>query len=275
MKHQNRLVGTAYMLSVLILLLLLNACNRGQTPDMLPTVVDPESLPTDIAMTQNAPPAGFETVSFPLIDAGLNLLPGWRYEVTLGFDGTFARTPRETEASAQIRVWFNQLASARRVVFETEGELIGQEENVVTEAVQMGPDAFLVLDDICQTNATEAAAAAAGLGAGQLIGGVNHATPTGRSAVLNGVQAWQYQFATEDLNLPTIRLSDGGRLVSSTAGELWVAPEHNVVVRFYVNLEVENAVMFDRQLPVTGQVIIRYDLFDVGVVPNISVPFGC
>ena len=47
------------------------------------------------------------------------------------------------------------------------------------------------------------------------------------------------------------------------------------VVRFYVNLDVENAFIFDRQLPVTGQVILRYDLYDIGVVPNITVPFGC
>jgi hypothetical protein len=61
----------------------------------------------------------------------------------------------------------------------------------------------------------------------------------------------------------------------SEQGEIWVAPEHNVVVRFYVTLNVQNAIVFDRQLPVTGQVIIRYDLFDIGVVPNISIPFGC
>ncbi|MBZ0300114.1 MAG: hypothetical protein K8J31_10250, partial [Anaerolineae bacterium] len=92
-------------------------------------------------------------------------------------------------------------------------------------------------------------------------------------ATLNSQEAWQYQFATEDLNLPAIRLDDDGTL--NATGELWVAPESNVVVRFYVNLDVENAFIFDRQLPVTGQVILRYDLYDIGDVPNITIPFGC
>ena len=84
---------------------------------------------------------------------------------------------------------------------------------------------------------------------------------------------WQYRFETEDLNLPSIRLDENGTLAAN--GELWVAPERDTVVRFYVNLDVENAFIFDRQLPVSGQVIVRYDLYDIGNVPNITIPFGC
>jgi hypothetical protein len=97
---------------------------------------------------------------------------------------------------------------------------------------------------------------------------------TSLRATLNGEEAWQYTFTASDLNLPSIRLSDEGQLILN-GGELWVAPEHNAVVRFHVNLEVTNAILFDRALPVTGQVIIRYDLYDIGVAPNITVPFGC
>jgi hypothetical protein len=92
-------------------------------------------------------------------------------------------------------------------------------------------------------------------------------------ATLNGEEAWQYRFESADLVLPSIRLDVDGTLAAN--GEMWVAPEHNAVVRFYVNLDVENAFIFDRQLPVSGQVILRYDLYDIGVAPSLTVPFGC
>jgi hypothetical protein len=256
------------------LLLLLAACSgrRGQQLSDIPTLASPSDAATAQYMTQNAPPAGYrEEIVFPEIDAQLPNLPGWRYVVTLEFDGIFTRTPRETSASARAEVWFNQLASARRVVVDTSGELIGQEEDNKFEAVRLGPDAFLVRDNVCNTGAD--AETAADLRAGLLVGGVNRAVPTGMRATLNSQEAWQYRFDIADLNLPSIRLDDNGTL--DATGEIWVAPEYNVVVRFYVNLEVENAFIFDRELPVTGQVILRYDLYDIGDVPNIAIPFGC
>ncbi len=245
---------------------------RGQQLTSIPTLASPAEAATAYFMTENAPPPGFrEAVAFPQVDAQLPQLEGWRYEVTLQFDGIFARTPRETSASARAQVWFNQLGSARRVVVETAGELIGQEEDNSFEAVRMGPDAFLVTNNICNTGAD--AETAADLRAGLLVGGVHHAIPTGHHATLNGEEAWQYRFEAQDLNLPAIRLDEGGTLAAS--GEMWIAPEHNAVVRFYVNLDVENAFIFDRQLPVTGQVILRYDLYDIGEPAPVTVPFGC
>ena len=91
--------------------------------------------------------------------------------------------------------------------------------------------------------------------------------------IINGQEVWEYRVEPDSLNLPSIRLDENGTLKAT--GELWVAPEYNVVIRFYVNLDVENAFIFDRQLPVSGQVLLRYDLFDIGDVPNITVPFGC
>lgn len=280
-------VGARYVLplpkafiTALCCLLMLVACDRGSItdPSQLPTVVNPVTAPTEFFLTQNAPPTGFSTVSFPQIDANLNLLAGWRYEVTLAFDGSFTSVARETDAAASAEVWFNQLGSARRVVLETTGELIGQEENAAFEAVRLGPDAFLVRNDVCLTNAGEDAASAADLSAGGLIGGVTNAQPTGVHAVINGnlgMEAWQYSFTNDDLVLPTIRASEGGSITMASPGEIWVAPEQNVVVRFYVTLDIHNAIIFDRQLEVTGQVIIRYDLFEMGVAQNITVPFGC
>ncbi|MFN8375861.1 MAG: hypothetical protein U0694_23685 [Anaerolineae bacterium] len=261
-------------------LLFLAACDRGSItdPSQLPTAVDPETAPTEFFLTQNAPPSGFSSVSFPQIDANLNLLAGWRYEVTLAFNGVFASTPRETSAEASAQVWFNQLGSARRVLLQTTGELIGQEEDTAFEAVRLGPDAFLVRSGVCLTNAGDDAAAAADLSAGGLIGGVTNAQPTGIHAIINGnlgMESWQYGFSNADLVLPAIHTAEGGSIAMATQGEIWVAPSQNVVVRFYVTLNVENAIIFDRQLPVTGQVIIRYDLFEMGVAQNISMPFGC
>lgn len=258
----------------ILLLLLLAACTgrRGQQLANVPTLAAPADAATAQYMTENAPPPGFrEEIAFPEVDQRLAELEGWRYVVVLEFDGIFARTPRETTASARAEVWYNQLASARRVVVETSGELIGQEENTSFEAVRLGPDAFMVRDSTCNTGAD--AETAADLRAGLLVGGVNRAVPTGLRATLNGEDAWQYRFEQEDLNLPSIRLAENGTLTAN--GEIWIAPEHNAVVRFYVNLDVENAFIFDRQLPVSGQVILRYDLYDVGVEPSLTVPFGC
>ena len=259
---------------VLLCIVVLAGCNtrRGQQLSDIPTLIPLEEAPTVFLLTENAPPPGFrDHISFPEVDENLAQLAGWRYLVTLEFNGIFARTPRETAATARAEVWYNQLGSARQVIVDTAGELIGQEADTSFEAVRLGPDSFLVRDDICNTG--EDAETASGLRAGRLVGGVIRATPTGRHAILNDEEVWEYRVDTEQLNLPSIQLNEDGTL--NATGELWFAPEHNAVIRFYVNLDVENAIIFDQQLPVTGQVLLRYDLFDIGKVPNITVPFGC
>jgi hypothetical protein len=251
---------------------------RAARQPEIPTLANLDALATALPLTQNPPPAPFDRpqTGFARIDEGLTALEGWRYVVQLEFDGVFARTPRQTRASARAEVWYNQLATARRVLVSTQGELIGQTENVRYEAVRLGPDAFLVRDNVCQSGsgASRDAALAADLRASDLVGGVVNATPTGRSAVINGEPVWQYDFTADDLRVPSIALADGGQVVFES-GELWIAPRARAVVRFYVNLNVDNALIFDRQLPVSGSVSLRYDLYDVGTAYNISVPFGC
>ncbi len=257
-----------------LLILLLTACTRGQQLSDIPTQAAFDSLATAQYLTQNAPPPAFrESVSFPQIDANLDQLAGGHYVVQLEFDGVFARTPRQTTAQASAEVWFNQVGSSRRVVVQIKGEMLGREDKNF-EAVRLGPDPFLVQDNQCLTKGDDTETAA-NLRAGTLVGGVNNATPTGLRATINGQDAWQYTFTAADLNLPAIHLSDDGSVINMTGGELWVAPAENAVVRFYVNLDVTNTIIFDRQLPVTGQVIIRYDLYDAGKTTNITVPFGC
>jgi hypothetical protein len=270
------LVKRIYLISVLCAILL-QACQFGSnTTDALPTTIPSVgALATSQAMTENAPPPGYrESVSFPMIDGGLNFLSNWRYEVLLQFDGVFSGTPRPVQASTMASVWFNQLSSARRVVIEGGGELFGQEEGVIVEAVRLGTDAYLLRDNVCLGDAGGNAEVAADLGAGDLIGGVTQAIPDGVKAVINGEQVWRYAFTVNDLNLPQIQTGDSGRITGMT-GEMWMAPERDAVIRFYLNLDVENAIIFQSALPVTGQIIIRYDLYDIGVDPNITQPFGC
>lgn len=262
---------------ILLLILTLAACDgRGQRPEDLPTQASVEGAATALPLTQFAPPTPYNrpVTAFDHVDNRLNELPGYRYVVQLEFDGVFARTPREANASARAEVWFNQVASARRVILNTSGELIGQSENNVYEAVRLGPDAFLLRDGLCLSGAGDAAETAADLSAGTLVGGVTNAQPGGRRATINGEESYYYTFDPADLRLPALRAADDGR-ITAQSGELWIAPARNAVTRFYLNLEVENVVIFDRQLPVTGTVAIRYDLYDAGTAFNITVPFGC
>lgn len=267
------------LLPLVAALFLLSACDsqRGQQiENVVPTLASIEGLATVLPLTQNAPPPPYnrEVTRFSLVDNGLNELPGWRYVVQLEFNGVFSRTPRETQASARAEVWFNQLASARRVTFTTSGSLIGQEEDIAYEAVRLGPDSFLVQDNTCLSAGSADAETAAELSAGGLVGGVNRASPAGGHATINSQDAYTYAFTPDNLVLPSVRLGDNGTVTISSY-ELWISPATNAVARFYMNLYVDNAVIFNSQLPVTGDLIIRYDAFDLGTEFNITTPFGC
>lgn len=271
------LVRVYRWLWALALLLTLAACQeRGRTPQDFPTrVPSVDALATAQVLTQNAPPEGFrESVAFPQIDANLPLLSAWHYEVLLQFDGVFAQTPRRAEAFTRASVWYRQLGNHRRVLLESGGDLVEGEGITALEGVRLGDDTFLVRDGLCLPAAD--ASAAADLRAGDLIGGVRVALPAGVRATINGEAVWRYDFTVDDLLLPQVRLGDNGR-ITAMSGELWIAPEHNAVVRYYVNLDVENVVLtlFEDALPVSGQLILRYDLFEVGTDPNITQPFGC
>lgn len=262
---------------LLIALAVLAGCRtpRGLTPDDLPTAASIEMAATAQVLTQNAPPPPFNRpqTGFSAIDANLNELPGWRYTVRFEFEGAFSGTPRTTSASAGADVSFNQAAAARRVTFSTTGDLIGagEEGETAYEAVRLGPDAFLVRGGACLAGARSDAATAADLRAGDLIGGVRLAEPAGRQAIINGAPVYLYSFSSADVVLPSVQ----GGSVRLESGEVWIAPTSRVVVRYYANLVVENATLFERQLPVTGAVRLRYDLFDIGTAFNITTPFGC
>jgi hypothetical protein len=260
-----------------MLLVMLTGCTLGQRnrdTATIPTPASIEGLATAQFLTDVAPPEGFrEMIRFPEVDANHNELAGGRYVVELEFNGAFSNTPRPTTATARAEVWFNQLGSSRRVVVQTAGELLGRADNTF-EAVRLGPDSFLLQSGACIAEGVDAATAA-GLRAGTLVGGVVQAVPGMRlPATINGQEVWSYSFTAAELNLPNITIQEGGTL-ELDGGEIWVSPTHNTVIRFYLNLNVTRAIIFDRALPVDGQVIIRYDFFDIGQTTNISVPNGC
>lgn len=256
------------------LLCTLTACNQ-QGITQLPTVAAPEAMATSLALTQNAPPDGFDTVSFPAIDDNLTRLSGWRYDMSFEFNGVFSRTPRTLSVDTQAEVFYNQVESERRIVAEIDlTDLREGSSPREYEAVRLGPDVFLVENDRCISNATtETIEVAADLSAGNLLGGVQQASTAAQQAIINGETVWRYTLQPEQVLLPSIDLSSG-RIVNLN-GELWVSPEHNVVVRYYLTLDIENASLLSSTLPVDGTVLLRYDLYEVGVVPNLNVPFGC
>lgn len=254
------------------------ACTpRGLTPDDLPTpIIDLDALATAQMMTQNAPPPRFrEGIRFPRLDDNLDALDNWRAVISLDFDGVFAGTPRPARGRTTAEIWYNQLGNQRRVVLQTEGELLVTGQRQQLEGVRLGNDTYLVQDATCRETTDTAAAAVADLGAGTLIGGVTSAVPVGMRGRINGEEVYRYAFLQDALALtPSVQARDGGR-VTFINGELWFSADHNAVVRFYLTLDVDNATVFGSQLPVSGQVVIRYDLHDIGINPNISVPFGC
>ncbi len=261
-----------YTLSVVLLLVVLSGCRGlGQTPP--PPPMNPESLATSIALTENAPPPGFENVAFPRVDDGLEELAGARYTVDLRFEGVLDQDLSQTVGHIRAEVWLDGFAPARRVVLSAEGDAFVAEPRRF-EAVRLSEDYYLVDENgRCLLNAEETARAVANLDAGSLLGGVIDVPYGGTQAVLNGVQAYRYDVTPQAATLPVINLVEDSAL--DLTGELWVAPEFHAVVRYYVNVDVSDVRLFESDLAVSGQVFIRYDVYDLGVVPNISIPFGC
>lgn len=252
------------------------ACTpREMTPPPLPTVASVDMLATAAVLTAIAPPMGYDVlVGLERIDAGLLNVSGWTYSALAEFEGVVSRTDRPAYYRQALEVSYHQVATARRVVFEFTDNLGEQPDEAVRyEGVQLGQDVFLVRDDVCLAEAEAEARAVANLMAGDLLGGVVQAPFAERRATINGEQVWAYQIMLEHFVLPRADFSAG--TVTSFNAELWYSPTHNVAIRYYVTMAVDNVRLFDSPLPLTGTLILRYDVSDVGTAPNISVPFGC
>ena len=130
------------------------------------------------------------------------------------------------------------------------------------------------MTSLCHKNNTPEAIAAVALSAGDLLGGVQTAQTLSEKAIVNNAQVWRYDLLPDAIVLPSVKRGADSRF-SNLRGEFWVSPEANAVIRYYLTADVENVTLFASPLPVTGTLTLQYDLYDVGIVPNISVPFGC
>ncbi|MBC8100063.1 MAG: hypothetical protein H7Y11_11520 [Armatimonadetes bacterium] len=250
---------------------------RTTSDDVLPTTVseDFNALATSSALTQNAPPPRYrEGVRLPQLDAGTDELTSWRAVLALEFDGVYAETGSRAYANTQAELQFTLLGNQRRVVLTADGNLLGQAAPVTTEGVRLGQDTFAVRDGVCTVTTGSPSAEIADVRAADVLGGVTFATPDGTKAVINGASVWRFGFTQADLALPNLQIGADGRVLDSR-GELWFAPDYAAAVRFYLTLDVENATVLGSTTPVIGTLIMRYDLYDIGIPQNISVPFGC
>jgi len=257
--------------------MLLAGCRERLQPENVPTQASIESIATSMPLTQNAAPpelAG-QVTRFSAVDVGLNELHGARYTVQLAFDGVFTGTTQAADASIRAEVVMDQISSARRVSATTTGSINdGSTAPVTTEAVRLGPDAFIVRDAACTTLAGSAPNTAADLTASSLIGGASPVTAAGRRATINNADAFLMSLAPDSLLLPAVSAGETGTLTLDS-GELWVSAEHEVAVRYYLNLTIDNGELLDLPRPVTGTVIVRYDVTDLDQPNNLTVPFGC
>lgn len=256
---------------------LISACQT--LPDTIPTLSSIPMAQTAAVLTQNAPPTAYRSaIEFPLLDARLTRLPSWYSVVAVLFDGIVTTDKSRTTAQIEAQIYRNELASTRRVLFSARGEAFGVKDSRSFEAVRIANDYYWVLQNpaACAVlkDTDTARRQIADYTAGALLGGIKLALPTGQKAVINNQNAWEYAFAPDSLTLPIIHTDNVGTYTIA-AGSLWVAPESDAVVRFSLTVNVDNVRLLEGEVPVTGQLRATYELKEINVPYNITVPFGC
>lgn len=260
----------------LALPLSLVACQADTAPpEPLPTLAEIETLATADFLTQNAPPVGFDEVSFDPLDRTLAARPGWTYTIIGEFDGTFVDTGEPAEGHFTLQVWADELGEARRAILEVEGLAVSPQEFVRLEGVRLSNDTYVVdINGRCSLDEA-GSSIVADLSAGQLVGGVARAIPTGHRDTIDDVPVWQYTFAPESLRLAAVRREPDSAV--SADADLWVAPGVDAVARFEASVDVTNARILTAERAVSGTLFLRYDLdlTQIDARPNISIPHGC
>jgi len=250
---------------------------------VVPTVASLDTLPTAIFLTENAPPPGFGAVDFDPIDRHLDERQGWTYRVTGSFEGTFDDSGQPAQGQLDVQVQANEPGQQRRVVLEVQGSAFLQDAALLRlEGVRWSNDYYLVdVNGRCTVDqgGQMSGAAIADLSAGQLIGGVKQAVPTGHRMEIAGIPAWQYTFAREAMRVPAIH--PGPDSTVTLEADLWIAPQYNAVLTYEVKATVQHVhILWVDQAaasPVSGTLDLRYelDVSQLDVLPNISVPHGC
>jgi hypothetical protein len=257
-----------YLLPILFVLV---GC-RGDDSDLItPTLTNPDLAKTELAKTP-APP-GFEVVHFDPIDLNRDLLPSWHFQVVVEFTGQYTNTGEDAASRLTMDVWENSVNRTRRVLLDFSGQALSGNLSTRVEAARFEND-FYIIDSsgICTQN-NDAAREIANLDAGEVLGGVTVALPSGLAMDINGYQGFQYLFAEENLTLDIFRETPSA--LNPTGGEIWVLPEYNVVGRFGVALDLHNARILFGEEPVTGTLRYTYDLLEIGGDIQIALPNGC
>jgi hypothetical protein len=265
---------------VLIIVIGLVGCTSSEPETPLPALVDLTQLPTSRFLTENAPPAGWGLLDLEPINRLLaEHHQSWTYTVSGSFEGTFDGDGQPAEGHFQAVVQVNELGQAQRVILTADGSAFLNEASLKLEGVRFSNDYYVVdINGRCSKN-DQSGSAIADLSAGQLIGGVQRAIPTGHRQEIAGVPAWQYTFAPNDARLPAIHRTPDSYV--ALAADLWIAPDLNAVLQYDVTATVRNVYILwaDQTVSstVSGTLYLRYALSvpDLDVIPNISIPHGC
>ncbi|MBN2303065.1 MAG: hypothetical protein JXQ72_01220 [Anaerolineae bacterium] len=270
---------TSHLLRLLVVLLIpaLAACNAAENGNApIPTQADINLIPTHEFLTQNAPPAGFGQINVDPIDVNLSARQGWRYVVTGTFSGIFDAGGAPAQGIFQAQVWANEIGETRRVILDVEGAALAPDNAPRRlEGVRWSNDTYIVDNNGQCTTGGDGAQVIANLSAGQLIGGVVGAVPTGHRQEIGGYPAWQYTFRPGNARFPAVDRGESGTV--ELAADLWFAPELNAVLRYEVQLTVAGVRLLSAEDRVSGTLTLRYelDLDALDTLPNISVPNGC
>ncbi len=258
-----------------VVIVVLAACTP---PPAIPTQTNIEMAQTASFQTENAPPPGFDVVSFAPIDKGLEALPHYHYTVSMRFEGVFADNQQPAEGTLSAEVYANPISAERRVILRASGTAFELAAARNIEGVRLG-NAFYFVDQngVCSPATDDPnRRRAAELTAGDLVGGVGKGTPTYGRKSEGGLNVWQYTFTPADLTLPQIAMTQGGQ-VRVASGELWAAPSLNVAWQYALTLEIESVIVpvFQNNRQLTGRLFVDYTLIETGTPYNIAIPFGC
>ncbi len=251
--------------------------------DPLPTVVDLTMHPTNAFLTQQAPPAGYrDLTTLSAIDNTLRAQTGWTYTVSATFDGIYDVTGEAVTGTLSARIQGNEPSQRRRVVIAVEsGVFLPYDGILQLEGVRFSNDYYIVdINGVCTADqgGQMVGSEVADLSAGNLIGGVTRAIPTGHQRTIEGLRAWQYTFAADAMQLPAILRRTDSRIELNA--DLWFAPEVNAALLYEVTANVARVHLLwadQTQSTVSGTLYLRYelDIATLGDLPNISVPHGC
>jgi hypothetical protein len=269
---------------ILLIVMAIAGCTSSNSDSgVVPTIASLDTLPTALFLTENAPPPGFGVVNFDPIDLHLSEHQGWTYQVTGSFEGTFDDSGQPAQGQFDVQVQSNEPGQQRRVVLQVQGSAFLQDAALLRlEGVRWSNDYYLVdVNGRCTVDqgGQMGGSAIGDLSAGQLIGGVKQAVPTGHRMDIAGIPAWQYTFAREDMRVPAIH--QGPNSTVALEADLWIAPQYNAVLTYEVKATVQKVhILWVDQAtasPVSGTLSLRYELTvsQLDVLPNISVPHGC